>query len=96
MAHYRTGDWGAAIKALERAEGLAPGKDLALNAFFLAMAHWQKGERDEARSWYDKAVSWTETNRKQDEELRRFRAEAAALLRLPAPSAPAYKERPRR
>jgi tetratricopeptide (TPR) repeat protein len=85
VARCRTGDWGAAIEALEKAEGLAPAKDFALNAFFLAMAHWQKGERDEARSWYDKAVSWTETNRKQDEKLRRFRSEAAALLRLPDP-----------
>jgi Flp pilus assembly protein TadD len=95
VAHYRAGDWEAAIETLEKAEGLAPGKDFAFKAFFLAMAHWQKGERDEARSWYDKAVSGTETNRKLDEQLRRFRSEAAALLRLSGPSAPAQEGRPR-
>jgi hypothetical protein len=50
--------------------------------FFLAMAHWQLGEKDKARAWYDQAVAWMDKNRPQDAELKRFRAEAAALLGL--------------
>ncbi len=48
--------------------------------FFLAMAHWQLGERDKARQRFREAVAWTENCRPRDEELRRLRAEAAQLL----------------
>ena len=48
------------------------------------MAHWQLGDQDDARSWYDKAVErmekWMDKNKPQDEKLRRFRAEAEELL----------------
>ncbi len=59
---------------------LLPGKNDGFNAFFLAMAHWQLGDKPQAHSWYDKAVPWMEKNQPKDEELVRFRAEAAALL----------------
>ena len=44
------------------------------------MAHQQKGDKDQARQWYDRAAIWMEKNKPKDEELLRFRAEAAALL----------------
>ncbi len=44
------------------------------------MAHWQLGNKDEARKWYDKGVEWMVKNKPQDSELRRFRDEAAELL----------------
>ena len=50
--------------------------------FFLAMAHWRLGEKDKAREWYDRAVRWMDKNPSKNEELRRFRAEAAELLGL--------------
>jgi hypothetical protein len=50
--------------------------------FFLAMAHWQLNDKDKAREWYDQAVAWMDKNAPQNEELKRFRAEAAALLGL--------------
>jgi hypothetical protein len=37
-----------------------------------------------ALSWYDKSVRWMEKNQSTDEELVRFRAEAAALLEVKA------------
>jgi tetratricopeptide (TPR) repeat protein len=55
--------------------------------FFLAMAHWQLGEKEKARTWYDQAVEWMDKNRPRDEELRRFRAEAAELLGIPEAAA---------
>ena len=79
MAHYRAGDWKAAIEALTKSMELRNGGD-SNDWFFLAMAHWQLGDKTQARSWYDKAVPWMEKNQPKDEELLRFRAEAAALL----------------
>jgi hypothetical protein len=52
------------------------------DCFFLAMAHWQLGEKPRARSWYDKAVPWMEKNQPKNEELIRFRTEAAAAALL--------------
>jgi hypothetical protein len=46
------------------------------------MAHWQLGAKDEAREWYDLAVQWMDQNDPKNEDLRRFRAEAAELLRI--------------
>jgi hypothetical protein len=45
MARYCAGDCKAAIEALEKSEGLAPGVSLADNSLFLAMAHWQLGRK---------------------------------------------------
>jgi uncharacterized protein HemY len=81
VAQYRNGDWKAAIKALTRSMELHTGGD-STDWFFLAMAHWQLGDKTQARSWYDKAVSWMEKNQPKNEELVRFRAEAAALLEV--------------
>jgi Flp pilus assembly protein TadD len=71
-----------AIKTLEKAEELAPGASLAFNAFFLAMAHWQLGDKEQARKQYAQAVQWMEKNGPKNEELRRFRAEAEQLMKL--------------
>ena len=66
--------------------------------FFLAMAEWQMGDKDAARVWYDKAVNWMDTKQSDNEELLRFRAEAADLLGLAQPakeqSAPASESPP--
>ena len=56
----------------------------ALERFFLAMAHWQLGKKDEARQWYDKAVKRMNKNEPGNEDIRRFRIEAAELLGIPA------------
>ena len=80
-AQFRAGDWHAAINALDKSIGLRAGGDVA-DWFFLAMAHWQKGETDKAHSWYDKAVAWMDAKQSKDDELNRFRAEATTLLQL--------------
>jgi len=80
-AYYRAGDCKAAIAALTKSMEFRNGGD-SLDWFFLAMAHWQLGDKPQARSWFDKAVPWMEKNQPRDEELIRFRAEAAALLVL--------------
>src|SRR5262249_13046799 len=80
IAYYRAGDWNAAVAALGMSNDLSGEKELGFNALFLAMTHWQLGNKEEACKWYDRAVQWTEKYKPGDEELRRFRAEAAELL----------------
>jgi non-specific serine/threonine protein kinase/serine/threonine-protein kinase len=79
VANYRGGDGKAAIAALEKSMALRKGGD-SLDWFFLAMAHWQLGDKEEARKCYRRAVEWMQKNKPNDEALRRFRAEAATLL----------------
>jgi hypothetical protein len=50
--------------------------------FFLAMTHWQLGDKDQARKWFDKAVTWMEKNQPGNDKLRRFRTEAEELLKI--------------
>ena len=80
VAHYRAGDWKAAVRALQKSNELLKGNELSFNAFFLAMAHWQLGNKAEARRWHDEAVGWMEKKKPQDEELLRFQAESKQLL----------------
>jgi tetratricopeptide (TPR) repeat protein len=85
VAHYRAGEWKAAITALEKSISLGKGGD-SFDWFFLAMAHWRLDEKGKARKWYDQAFAGMEKNELgmgQRETLRRFRAEAAALLGEP-------------
>jgi serine/threonine protein kinase/Flp pilus assembly protein TadD len=91
VAYYRADDATNAIAALEKSEELSRGQLLGPNGLFLAMAHWRLGRRDDARAWYDRAVGSMEKNRSSDPELLQFRAEAARLLGLPSPGAPAGK-----
>jgi serine/threonine protein kinase/tetratricopeptide (TPR) repeat protein len=78
-AHYRAGDWKACLVALEKVPELQPSAT-GFDWFFQAMAHWQLGDKDRARRYYRQAVDWMDNNRPKDEELVRFRAEAATLL----------------
>src|SRR5205085_5244188 len=81
-AHLRAGNWKDAITALGKSMSLRKGGD-SFDWFFLAMAHWQLGEKEKARQWHDKVVAWMDKNRPNEDEHRRFRAEAAALLGEP-------------
>jgi tetratricopeptide (TPR) repeat protein len=78
-AEYQTGNWQAAIRALDKVKELGSPGD-SLEWFPLAMAHWKLGHKDEARRWYDRAVEWMDKNNPRGPLLRRTRAEAAELL----------------
>jgi len=80
VARYRTGDWKGAIEALRTSMELGHWAGLSFDAFFLAMAHWQLGETEQAQEWFDRAVQWMDENKPDDPELLRFRAEAVELL----------------
>jgi uncharacterized protein HemY len=79
-ALYRTGDWQGAIEALQKSNQI---KEHGSTFFFLAMAHWQLGDKEQAGPYFRKGVEWMHKNKlkpKDEEGLRRERAEAAALL----------------
>jgi tetratricopeptide (TPR) repeat protein len=78
VAQYRRGDWKAAWDAMQ-SWPLVQHWDGPV-AFVFAMTRWQRGEKKEARDFYDKTVQWMEKNKPRDLELRRFRTEAAQLL----------------
>jgi serine/threonine protein kinase/Flp pilus assembly protein TadD len=79
VAHYRAGDWKAAVTALQKATEIRSGGDSA-EWFLLALAHWRLGDKQQGRAWYDRAIRWMDKNRPRDENLRRWRAEATALF----------------
>jgi serine/threonine-protein kinase len=70
-------DWASAGKSKEVAEARQKAVRLF---FFLATAHWRIGHKGEARSWYDKGVQWMDRAEPNNDEIRRFRAEAEELL----------------
>jgi serine/threonine protein kinase/Flp pilus assembly protein TadD len=81
VAHYRAGNWKEAVTALERSQALRKGGD-SFDWFFLAMAHWQLGEKEPAHTDYLRGVQWLEKNQPKNEELRRLRTEAGKLLEI--------------
>jgi serine/threonine protein kinase/tetratricopeptide (TPR) repeat protein len=87
VAHYRAGNAQAAAAALEESMRLRSGGD-AYDWLFLAMVRVRLGDRADARRWYDRSVKWIETNAPHDQELLRFRAEAARRLEPEGPPAP--------
>jgi tetratricopeptide (TPR) repeat protein len=85
VARYRAGDWTGGITALEKSMALYSSypeshAEESYSTFVLAMAHWRLGDKDQARRWYDRAVRWMDKYQPNQEELRRFRAEAEQLL----------------
>jgi tetratricopeptide (TPR) repeat protein len=87
VVYYRAGDWKGAVTALEKSVALKP-QGNSYDRLFLAMARWRLGAKDEARRLYHLAVRAMEKTQPGNEELRRFRAEAAALMGLSPPARP--------
>lgn len=81
IAHYRAGNFQEALDALQKSMDLTKGGSV-WDWFFLAMAHWRLGHKEEARQWYNKAIAWMDENKPRDERLPPLRAEAAALLEI--------------
>ena len=64
---------------LQKSMELRKGGD-SFDWFFLAMAYGRLGDTEKARQWYQRATVWMEKNGATNEELGRFKAEAAELL----------------
>jgi serine/threonine protein kinase len=92
VARYRAGEWKGALEAIDRSMKLRKGGD-SFDWIFAAMAHWQLGEKEQARKWYERAMRWMEKNRPKGPELDRFRHEAAELLGVKELTAGRAKEK---
>jgi len=77
VAHYRAGNWPDAIDALNQSRTLRRGGD-SYDFFFLAMAYWQSGAKDQAQDWYKKALA--ALPKKGNPELTRIHEEAKKLM----------------
>jgi len=77
VAHYRAGNWSDAVNALNQSRTLRRGGD-SYDFFFLAMAHWHSGAKDEAKDWYKKALA--ALPKKGNPELTRIHEEAKKLM----------------
>ncbi len=78
---YRAEQWQEAGETLQKSIEL--GADVPHNWLFTAMSHWQLNQKDKAREWYDKSLTWQAANEeaaRADAELRGFFAEAAKLM----------------
>jgi tetratricopeptide (TPR) repeat protein len=84
VAEYRTSQFQKSIETFQKANDLHNGGDVP-DWYFLAMAHWQLGHKDEAHLWYARATEWTDKNEPGNEELLRFRTEAAEVLGINQP-----------
>jgi tetratricopeptide (TPR) repeat protein len=82
MAEYRAGHWKDCIAALRKALEMKPSNscDLCQIYCFQAMAHWQLGNRKEARDWLKRAQDRIRTNRPSGEVPFGLAAEAAKLV----------------
>jgi serine/threonine protein kinase/Flp pilus assembly protein TadD len=88
VARYRARDWAGAIEALNKGMALLDdgGRRLGHFAVFLAMAHWQRGEKEQARKAFGTAQAWTGLcypSELFEDAFPCFWAEAATLLGLP-------------
>lgn len=85
-AHYRAGDFHAAIATLGRAIDLTKG-GTAFDHVFLSMAHAQLGDQREAQHWFDQAKLWMEQHTPDHAELTCLSEEARFVQSIPANSA---------
>ena len=78
FAHYRAGEWQAAISAIKRSMELGADNPVQ-NWLLLAMIHWRRDEQQQARVWSSKAAGWFEHNPMTD-ELFHSRREATEMM----------------
>ena len=86
VANYRARRWQDAIAALNSSMELDNGGG-SYDWFFLAMAYWQLGDKDQARDSFHRGVEGMDKAAAKygnDEELRRFQSEAEELLGVKA------------
>jgi serine/threonine protein kinase/Tfp pilus assembly protein PilF len=88
LAEYRMGHWNESLAASHQSMAIKNGgTGNGWDWFLVAMVQGRKGDKDEARKWFDRAVDWTRRHDPDDPELLQFWSEAAELLGLASPHA---------
>jgi len=91
-AHFRARHWDEAITALKKAGDLRRNVENVSGWYQLAMAYWEKGDKEQARQWYGKASTWMETHKGND-EFYRLHDDAGTLMGVTSqPQSAASKE----
>jgi tetratricopeptide (TPR) repeat protein len=85
LAYYRAGRFRDAVAALEKSLRGGAGQSDALDLYFLALCHHRLGDAAHARDCFERARAWHQRKastlpKESAAELRRFQAEAEALL----------------
>jgi serine/threonine protein kinase len=100
MGQYRTGNWKAAVEALDQSRNRAAGDNatrgalmVSIERFYLAMAHRRLGHKPEARQWYDQAVEQMQKHQLEFGDLQRLRSETAELLGIKNTATPREQSR---
>ncbi len=83
LAEYRRGHWDDALAAVNQSLTLRKGGQAA-DWFLLALIHARKGEKEIARTWFDKAVERARTKNLKEVDVQVLWREAATLLGRPA------------
>jgi tetratricopeptide (TPR) repeat protein len=83
LAHYRAGDMTAALTAVNRSLRLKETTN-PWSEILLAMIHHRRGDREEARRWYDRVVAHLQRY-PPTPQLQTFQREAARLLGFDMP-----------
>jgi tetratricopeptide (TPR) repeat protein len=78
--YFRAAHWDEAIGALKKAEELRRPHENVTGWYHLAMSYWQKGDKEQARQYYGKAVDWMSRNSFKNDEFTRLRDESSAML----------------
>jgi serine/threonine protein kinase len=78
ICQYRAGNWAAASTALVKACAMQNGG--GVDRFYLAMAHWRLGEKEQAFRCYDEGVAWSQKHSPDDKDLHALQLEAGNLL----------------
>ncbi len=93
VVEYRAGHYTKAVATMGRSLAAGHGRDDATDLFFMAMAHYQLGDREKARDCYDRAVRWLAGQKSLSAEeamdVAAFRTEAEAVLAVPTGELPA-------
>jgi tetratricopeptide (TPR) repeat protein/tRNA A-37 threonylcarbamoyl transferase component Bud32 len=79
VAQYRAGKWQEALDAFDKAMVLQNGGD-GLDWYFVAMAHWQLGDKNRAMQFFHDAEAWKENEHVGPDDLEGLDHEAASLL----------------
>ena len=85
---FRSRDWKAAAKFLEKSVSLNDGGG-AIDWFFLAMTRWHEGKPDLAQELFHRGTAGYLKHNPGDRELFQFHSEAKELLARPCPNSDA-------
>jgi tetratricopeptide (TPR) repeat protein len=83
LAHYRGGEYSLAQSALRKSMEFSGGGD-PNDWLILAMLAWKKGERNDARRWYNQSARWLQSHPLTD-ELYHLRKDASEMMNIHLP-----------